>query len=143
MSKIIIASDHAGFYLKEDMKKVLTESGYIVTDIGTYSPDSVDYPDFAHALAEQIEKGNFEKGILICSSGVGVSITANRHPDVRAALCWNAELAKYSRLHNNSNVLCLPANFIKTEEAREILGTWLNTEFEGGRHQRRVSKIER
>lgn len=143
MSKIIIASDHAGFYLKEDMKQFLTESGYLVTDIGTYSPDSVDYPDFAHALAEQIEKGIFEKGILICSSGVGVSITANRHPDVRAALCWNSELAKYSRLHNNSNVLCLPANFIKTEEAREILGTWLNTEFEGGRHQRRVSKIER
>lgn len=143
MSKIIIASDHAGFYLKEDMKQFLTESGYLVTDIGTYSPDSVDYPDFAHALAEQIEKGIFEKGILICSSGVGVSITANRHPDVRAALCWNAELAKYSRLHNNSNVLCLPANFIKTEEARGILNSWLNTEFEGGRHQRRVSKIER
>ena len=139
--KIVIASDHAGFEMKQHLIHFLNRKGYEVNDIGTHSIDSVDYPDYAHALAKEIEAGNEPLGVLLCGTGNGVCMTANKHKNIRAALAWNAEIAALARLHNNANVLCLPARFISTDHAEQILDIFLNTEFEGGRHEIRVEKI--
>lgn len=141
MKKIIIGNDHAGFELKTKIIEFLESKNYNVKDVGCYSADSVDYPDFAHKLASNVNNGEYEKGILICGSGNGVCITANKYPFVRAALSWNNEIAKLSRLHNDANIICLPARFISFLEAEVIINTFLNTDFEGGRHLARVNKI--
>ena len=140
MKKIAIACDHAGFEYKEIIKKHL-EGKFDVEDFGTFSPDSVDYPDFVHPAADSIEEGRNELGILICGSGEGVAITANKHQNIRCALCWMPELASLSRQHNNANMIALPARFIASQLATDIVDTFLNTPFEGGRHQNRVEKI--
>jgi len=139
--KIVIGSDHAGFELKENLREFLTSAGYEVVDHGTYSLDSVDYPDFAHKVSSDVNKGIIEKGILVCGSGQGVCMTANKYIGVRAALAWSAEIAGLSREHNNANVLCLPARFIEISEAQNVVKTFIETAFEGGRHERRVNKI--
>ncbi len=139
--KIAIGGDHAGFTYKEEIKKMLAENGHEVTDFGPFSEASVDYPDFAHPLAISVEKGENELGILICGSGNGVAITANKHQGIRAALCWLDELGALARQHNNANVLCLPARFISPDLAKQITNTFLSTPFEGGRHENRVNKI--
>lgn len=142
MTKIIaIGGDHAGFAYKEKLVKKLQEDGFEVKDFGPFSDDSVDYPDFAHPLAKFVAEGNANLGILICGSGNGVAITANKHRDIRAALCWNKELAALARQHNNANVLCLPSRFIAYELAEEIVDVFMETGFEGGRHGKRVDKI--
>ncbi|MFA0961912.1 ribose 5-phosphate isomerase B [Roseivirga sp. BDSF3-8] len=142
MSKrIAIGGDHAGFEYKEAIKSMLAEKGYEVGDFGPGSADSVDYPDFAHPLATAVEKGTYTLGVLICGSGNGVAITANKHAGVRAAICWNDELSALARQHNDANVISLPARFISLEEAKKITLTFLETDFEGGRHARRVGKI--
>ncbi len=138
---IYIANDHAGVELKEAVVKHLEENDYTVINLGTNTLDSVDYPDFAHPLAKAIEEGKAQFGILICGSANGVCITANKHQNVRAALCWKNEIASLARQHNDANVLGLPARFISIEEGIEMVHTFLNTEFEGGRHQGRVDKI--
>lgn len=137
--KIAIGADHAGFDYKEMIKAFLET--YEVKDFGTYTADSVDYPDFAHPVAEAVESGSYDLGILVCGSANGVAITANKHQDIRAAICWQNEIAALARMHNNANVLCLPARFISEELAREITTTFLNTAFEGGRHATRVNKM--
>ncbi len=139
---IAIGADHAGFELKESVKRILQEAGWQVADKGTYSTDSTDYPDYAHAVAEAVATGEATAGILTCGSGIGVCIAANRHAGVRAALSWNEEVAGLTRQHNNANILCLPARFITENQAAEMVRTFLSTSFEGGRHERRVSKIE-
>lgn len=136
-----IASDHAGFEMKEELKKYLTELGYEVKDFGTHSPESMDYPDVAHPLAESVEKGEVQLGIALCGSGNGISMTLNKHQGIRAALCWNEELAALARQHNDANVLSLPARFISVDLAKKIVKTFLDSRFEGGRHLRRVNKI--
>jgi ribose 5-phosphate isomerase B len=138
---IVIGCDHAGYELKEYLKKQLTDVGFKFKDFGTYSNASVDYPDFIHPLAESIQKGEYELGIIMCGSGNGVSITANKHSKVRAAMAWNTELAALGRQHNDANILGLSARFIAKEYALEIANAFLNTDFEGGRHQARVDKI--
>ena len=137
--EIIIGCDHAGFDLKQGLMKVL--EGFEITDVGTHSDESCNYADFAHELAEKISKGEIKRGILICGSANGVSMTANKHRNVRSSVCWTKEIAELARLHNDANVLALPARFISVELAKEIVNTFLNTEFEGGRHERRVNKI--
>lgn len=139
--KIALASDHAGFELKEKIKEWLLSNNYSVEDFGTHSSASMDYPDVAHPLAKAVESNTCDKGILICGSGNGVAITANKHAGIRAALCWNIELAELARQHNDANVLCLPARFISQELALDMSKHFLNTAFEGGRHQNRVAKI--
>ena len=139
--KIAIAADHAGFELKTILLPFLTQQGISFEDLGTYSLDSMDYPDVAHPLADKVESGEAEFGILICGSANGVAMAANKHQGIRAAICWKTEIAALARQHNNANVLCLPARFISSEEAFEITNIFLQTEFEGGRHQRRVEKI--
>ncbi|HOK61687.1 MAG: ribose 5-phosphate isomerase B [Tenuifilum sp.] len=143
MSKptLAIASDHAGYSTKEELKKYLAELGYNVWDFGTHSDDSVDYPDFAHPLATAIEKGDYQLGILLCGSGNGVSITANKHQGVRSALCWLPEIATLARQHNDANVCAIPARFVSVSEAKQIVKAFLDAKFEGGRHTRRVEKI--
>lgn len=138
---IAMASDHAGFPLKQQVQLFLEDNGAKVKDFGCSNTDSCDYPDFAHPLAEAVEKGEFEFGIVICSTGNGICMTANKHQGVRAALCWDTKLAELARLHNNANVLGLPANFISAVKALDIVRTFFQTDFEGGRHERRVSKI--
>ncbi|HKJ31309.1 MAG TPA: ribose 5-phosphate isomerase B [Balneolales bacterium] len=138
---IAIGSDHAGFKAKEYVKKVLEVNGYMPVDYGTHSEDSVDYPDFAVQVAEAVSTGQYEKGIAICGSGEGVCMTANKVDHIRAALAWNKDVAELSRKHNNANVLCLPGRFLSEEELKTIVLAWLKTEFEGGRHERRVNKI--
>lgn len=140
MKKIAIACDHAGFEYKEFLKKELS-SEYDITDFGTTSLDSVDYPDFVHPAASSIEKGENEFGILICGSGQGVQLTANKHEGIRCALAWMPEIASLSRQHNNCNMVAMPARFIAKEFALEIAKTFLSTDFEGGRHEGRVNKI--
>ncbi|MGM0497344.1 MAG: ribose 5-phosphate isomerase B [Bacteroidota bacterium] len=140
-SIIAIASDHAGYQLKKAIKEHFEQKGYDFKDFGTHSDESVDYPDFAHKLGESIDRKEYERGITICGSGNGISMAANKHPRVRAALCWNVEIAELARKHNDANVCSLPARYISREEAMEILNAFLNTDFEGGRHQRRVEKI--
>ena len=139
--KIGIGCDHAGYELKELLKSKLSEMGHEVEDCGTHSKDSTDYPDYAHPVASGVESGSFEKGVLICGSGNGISMTANKHAGVRAALCWTKEIAELARLHNNANILSLPARYIAKEQGVEILETFFSTDFEGGRHERRVNKI--
>jgi len=139
--KISIANDHAGTDYKEFLQNYLTNLGYEVINFGTNSSDSVDYPDFAHLLATSVSNKKTEFGILICGSGNGVAITANKHAQIRAALCWNEELATLARQHNNANVICIPARFVSQEVAQKMVETFLKTEFEGGRHQTRVEKI--
>lgn len=140
MKKLAIACDHAGFDYKEIIKKHL-EGKYELTDYGTFSKDSVDYPDFVHPAASSIENGVNELGILICGSGQGVAITANKHQQIRCALCWEPELAALAKQHNYANMVAIPARFVNEEKAIEIVETFLNTDFEGGRHQNRVDKI--
>lgn len=139
--KIAIGGDHAGFAYKQEIITMLTQAGYDVKDFGPFSDASVDYPDFAHPLANAVEQGEVNFGILICGSGNGVAITANKHQGIRAALCWLDELGALARQHNNANVLCLPARFISLDLAKQITQTFLNTPFEGGRHENRVQKI--
>jgi ribose 5-phosphate isomerase B len=140
--KIGIGGDHAGFEYKEALVKELNNKGYEVKDFGPYSKDSVDYPDFVHPLATSVENAENDLGILICGSGNGVAMTANKHQDIRAALCWTAELASLARQHNNANIIAIPARFVSYEIASEMVKTFLTTEFEGGRHQNRVNKIK-
>jgi ribose 5-phosphate isomerase B len=140
-TKLIIGSDHAGFAYKQELITFLQEMGVTVQDAGTVSEDSADYPDFAHIVAQNIENQVFKMGILLCGSGNGVAMSANKHPHVRAGLAWNAEVAQLIRRHNDANILCLPARFMTIEEAKKCTDIFLNTEFEGGRHQRRVEKI--
>ena len=139
---IAVGSDHAGFELKNDLLVHLLDNGYALTDMGPDSADSVDYPDYAHKVAASVADGENTLGILICGSGNGVCITANKHQGVRAALAWAPELASLARQHNNANVLCLPARFVSKETAFEIVDAYLNAQFEGGRHENRVNKIE-
>lgn len=139
--RLAIGCDHAGFDYKEFIKKNLEDSGYIVTDFGTHSRDSVDYPDFVHPVADSIENGKNELGILICGSANGVAITANKHEGIRAAIAWQDELASLARKHNDANILCLPSRFISDKDALQFVNTFLSTSFEGGRHAQRVRKI--
>ena len=141
--KISIGSDHAGYNEKQKIIKFLLSKDYDVHDEGCHSNDSVDYPEFGHKVGKEIISGNVEKGIVVCGSGIGISIAANKIQGVRAALCFTKEHAKMSRLHNNSNILALGARMDGGDNILDILETWLNTEFEGGRHQRRIEKIEK
>ena len=141
MTQIIIGSDHAGFPLKETVKRYVAELGYAVTDAGTDGTANVDYPDFGAAVARKVSAGEFDRGILVCGSGVGMSIVANKFPGVRAALCLDEETARMSRLHNDANILVLAGRRTEEDAAKSIARMWLNTEFEGGRHQRRLDKI--
>ena len=138
--KIYIGSDHAGFDLKEHIKKHFEEQ-FEFKDMGTYSSESVDYPDFAHAVAESLLKENDGVGLLICGTGNGMTMAANKHAGIRAALCWDPEIAALAKQHNNANILVLPARFISDEMAFEIMNAFFNADFEGGRHQRRIDKI--
>ncbi len=137
--KIAIGADHAGFDYKELIKTHL--SAFDIQDFGTFSSDSVDYPDFAHPVASAVEEKACDVGILICGSANGVAITANKHQGIRAAICWQNDLASLARQHNDANILCIPARFVSIDLAKEMTTTFLHTEFEGGRHQNRVSKI--
>lgn len=139
---ILIASDHAGFELKGKLETALGALGYDVEDLGTNSDASTDYADYAHPLAQRVSSGDAKRGILLCGTGLGMSYTANRYPHVRAAVAWTPEIAKLSREHNDSNVLVLPARFVSEQSGLEILRAWLDTTFAGGRHARRVEKIE-
>lgn len=139
--KIAIGSDHAGFPGKQPIIDYLVAKGYEVKDFGTYSADSVDYADFAHPVAEGVESGEFNFGILLCGSGQGVCMTANKHQQIRAALVWDTPLAPLARQHNDANVICLPVRFITSEKAIECVDLFLHTDFEGGRHQNRVAKM--
>lgn len=139
--KVAIGGDHAGFSYKKEIKKYLEDKGHELTDYGTDSLESTDYPDYAHPLSESVENGTNQFGILICGSGNGVCMTANKHQKVRAALCWNTQIAFLSRLHNDANVICVPARFVALELAYEMVDMFLGTKFEAGRHERRVNKI--
>lgn len=141
MPKVAIGSDHAGFEYKQNLKKWLESNGYVIKDFGTHSNDSSDYADFAHPVAVSVENKEFDLGILVCGSANGVAITANKHQGIRAAICWNEELASLARQHNNANIVCIPARFITPETAERITDRFLHTDFEGGRHERRVNKI--
>ena len=139
--KIALGSDHAGFCLKEVLKSYLQEKGFDVKDFGTYSEERADYADFAHPVANGVESGEFEYGVIMCGSGNGINMAANKHRGIRAALCWNAQVAELARQHNDANVLTLPARFISEEEAKKCVDLFLSTAFEGGRHTDRVRKI--
>jgi ribose 5-phosphate isomerase B len=137
--KIAIGADHAGYEYKEIIKANLAD--YEVKDFGTHSPASVDYPDFAHPVANAVESGEFNFGVLVCGSANGVAITANKHQHIRAAICWENEIASLARQHNNANIICIPARFVSEDLAKEMVTTFLDTAFEGGRHANRVDKI--
>jgi RpiB/LacA/LacB family sugar-phosphate isomerase len=139
--RIIIGSDHAGFALKESVKGFLSSAGFRVFDAGTYRDESVDYPDYGVLTAGRVSSGEFEKGILVCGSGVGMAIVANKFPGVRAVLCLDEETARLSRQHNDSNILVLAGRKTETAAAERIIKTWMETPFEGGRHQKRLDKI--
>ena len=141
MKVIGLACDHAGFELKEYVRSWLTSKGLQYKDFGTYSTESVDYPDFAHPLAKAVEAGECYPGIAICGSGNGINMTLNKHQGIRSALCWIPEIAHLARLHNDANILVMPGRFINTEEENKTLNEFFSTEFEGGRHQRRIDKI--
>ncbi len=141
MTTIAIGCDHAGFPFKQPIIKYLREKGYDVLDFGTDSPDSVDYPDFVHPTAEAVESGKAEAGVLICGSGNGVAITANKHQYIRCALCWQEDIASLARQHNDANMIAIPARFVNLELAFNMVEIFLTTEFEGGRHADRVNKI--
>jgi len=138
---IALGSDHAGFEYKEKLISFLEEKGLRFIDHGAHSTNSVDYPDFAHPVAKDVTVGRAAFGVLICGSGNGVAITANKHDNIRAALCWGEELAQLARLHNDANILCIPARFVSEELAEKMLAVFMTTAFEGGRHQNRVNKI--
>lgn len=140
MKNIAIASDHAGYEIKEFLKRKL-KADFNMVDFGTFFKESVDYPDFAHPAVSSIEKGDCELGILICGTGNGMQMAANKHSEIRAGLAWNPEIATLIRQHNDANVVAIPARFVSLEEALEIAKTFLNTDFEGGRHQKRIDKI--
>ena len=140
--EILIAADHAGFELKEKLEAQLRQLGYDVRDFGTNSAESTDYPDYAHPLAKEVSAGHAKRGVLVCGTGLGMSYVANRYPNVRAAVVWSPEIAELARSHNDANVLVLPSRFVDDEQASSILKKWLDTPFEGGRHERRVVKIE-
>jgi ribose 5-phosphate isomerase B len=142
MEVIPIASDHAGYEMKEKLEARLRDLGYQVRDLGTDSPDSTDYPDYAHPVAEMVSRGEVQRGVLLCGTGVGMAMAANRHAHVRAAVAWSPEIAALTRKHNDANVLVLPARCISEQDAEKALELWLDTAFEGGRHGRRVEKIE-
>lgn len=138
---IAIGGDHAGFEFKKKLVKYLSDNNHEVKDFGPFSEDSVDYPDFVHPVAIGVSESSYDFGILICGSGNGVAMTANKHQDIRAALCWENSLAALSRQHNNANIICIPARFLNYELAQQMTDTFLSTKFEGGRHQNRVNKI--
>ena len=138
---IPIGADHAGFELKEKVKLFLREKGFEVKDFGCHSTESIDYPDFGHPVAEMVENNPGMKGILICGSGNGINMTANKHQGIRSALCWKTEIAELARLHNDANIITLPARFITVEDAFDMIEVFFNTSFEGGRHQNRIDKI--
>ncbi|MFT3678400.1 MAG: ribose 5-phosphate isomerase B [Chitinophagaceae bacterium] len=138
---IAIGSDHAGFDYKEDLISFLEGKGILIEDFGTHSKDSVDYPDYAHPVATAVESGNYAFGILLCGTANGVAITANKHQGIRAALCWGDEIAKLTRQHNDANIICIPARFVREGDAERMVSTFMTTEFEGGRHANRVGKI--
>ena len=139
--KIALASDHAGFELKEYIKKELSKNVYEIVDFGTHSSESTDYADYAHPMALSITNENCDAGIAVCGSGNGINMTVNKHQKIRGALCWSTEIAQLARLHNDANVCCLPARFISKETALEVVKIFLKTHFEGGRHTERVKKI--
>lgn len=138
---IAIGSDHAGYDYKQQIIYWLQHSELTVTDFGTHSTDSVDYPDFAHPVASEVANGKTAFGILLCGSANGVAITANKHQNIRAGLCWNNEVAKLVRLHNNANIICIPARFVSIDDAIDMINIFMQTAFEGGRHQQRIDKI--
>ena len=140
--KIGLACDHAGFKYKEKLKEYLSNKKNEVSDFGCYSNESVDYPDFAHKLSESIETKKNEIGIQFCGTGNGINMSANKHQGIRSALCWNTHIAEQSRLHNNANILTMPARHLKWEEVKRIVDVFLETSFEGGRHEKRVNKIK-
>jgi ribose 5-phosphate isomerase B len=139
---IPIAADHAGFEMKQQLEERLKARGYEVKDLGTDSPASTDYADYAHPLADMVSRGDVKRGVLLCGTGLGMAYAANRHPHVRAAVVWSPEIAELARKHNDANVLVLPSRFLSPEDAEKILDVFLSTDFEGGRHVRRVEKIE-
>ena len=141
MKKIGFACDHAGFEYKEKIKVLLEEKGHEITDFGCFSEESVDYPDFAHELAKAVSTNGCDLGIQFCGSGYGINMSANKHQKIRSALCWQVEIAELARLHNNANICTMPARYISFVETKKIVYAFLNTEFEGGRHERRVNKI--
>ena len=141
--EILIAADHAGVELKRKVEAELRKSGYAVRDLGTDSTASTDYPDFAHPLAKEVSEGKAKRGVLLCGTGLGMSYVANRYPNVRAAVTWSPEVAELARSHNDANVLVLPARFVTDDDAVRILKKWLETPFDGGRHERRVGKIDK
>lgn len=139
--KIAIAADHAGYFLKEKIKKYLIGEKYEIKDFGSFTDENVDYPDYAHPLAEAIANRDFDYGISICATGNGINMTVNKHQGIRGALCWNEEISKLARAHNDANICALPGRFVSESEALLIVRTFLNTDFEGGRHKRRIDKI--
>ncbi|GHM99999.1 ribose 5-phosphate isomerase B [Cytophagales bacterium WSM2-2] len=141
MHKLAIGADHAGYEMKEHLKKMLEKEGYVLKDFGTNSPEPADYADFAHPVSYAVEKKEFDLGVLVCGSANGVAMTANKHQGIRAAICWTEELAALARQHNNANILCVPARFVSEELAQKIVHKFLTSTFEGGRHERRVNKI--
>lgn len=141
VTKIAVGGDHAGYEQKAQIVDMLRQKGYEVTDFGTNGPESVDYPDYAHPVAESVEKGQADFGIVFCGSGNGIAMTVNKHQGIRAAITWSRELAELARQHNDANILSIPARFVPLETTKEMVEAFLNTEFEGGRHQRRVNKI--
>ena len=143
IKKIALSSDHAGFYLKEKLMDFLINEGYEVKDFGCYSDESVDYPDFAHPATQAVDSGKFEMGITVCGSGNGMNMTANKYQRIRSALCWNEEISRLARAHNDANICSLPGRFISESEAILIVRTFLLTPFDGGRHKRRIGKIPR
>lgn len=140
--RIPIGADHAGYAMKERLKRELERLGYSPVDLGAQSEEASDYPEFAHSVAQRVATGEARRGVLLCGSGIGMDIVANRYPGVRAALAWQPAIAELSRKHNDSNVLVLPSRFMSEQDAADALRVWLETDFEGGRHQRRVEKIE-
>ncbi|MBV9987395.1 MAG: ribose 5-phosphate isomerase B [Chitinophagaceae bacterium] len=139
---IAIGCDHAGFEYKSALIPWLQGKGFEVKDLGTHSPDSVDYPDFAHPVASGVENGEFAFGILMCGTANGVAMTANKHPKIRAALCWQNDVAAVTRQHNNANIICIPARFVSLVLAQQMIEIFMNTDFEGGRHATRIGKID-
>lgn len=139
--KIAIVSDHAGFYLKQKLLGYLASEKYDVKDFGSYNDEAVDYPDYGHPLAKAVSEGEYETGISICGTGNGINMVVNKHPGIRSALCWNEEISRLARAHNDANICALPGRFINESEAFLIVKTFLNTSFEGGRHKRRIDKI--
>lgn len=141
MKKIALTADHAGYHKKEKIKNYLIKSGYEVKDFGTFSEESVDYPDFAHPASQSVNTGEFDAGISICGSGNGINMTSNKYQRIRSALCWNEEISRLARAHNDANICAIPGRFVSDAEALLIVKTFLNTGFEGGRHKKRIDKI--